>query len=257
MRKFLLYFLLFVFVTAVGMFAYGFYRAGKIRGFAAEVSQVRAKHDLGPRIEEIQKSFADSGKKDVTQIRDESADFAEKLDGITKESEAAKNEIGGLSAPGPTGATKQLAMDYYSRIEKQSDDLKGIIAYMSQVIGVAAVFGEVEEATTLDEMKNIIARAKERGNAVETNSLPRELAPSAQALKETLGFFVIKMEETAQLKSENSAELDASYEDFSKKESDFFTAAKNYVDGMENIDIISARLNEEVARLQGIYFSLR
>jgi len=65
------------------------------------------------------------------------------------------------------------------------------------------------------------------------------------------------MEETAALKSENTSELDASYNNFSQKEDEFFSAAKKYIDGMEDLNIIEEKINLDIERLGKIKFSLR
>jgi hypothetical protein len=69
--------------------------------------------------------------------------------------------------------------------------------------------------------------------------------------------FLIKMEDVAMLKSENTADLDASYGDFSQKEDEFFSAAKKYIDGMENLDIAESRIKIDLERLGKIKFSLK
>lgn len=243
--------------VAVATFSYGFWNGKNIRGFGAQVSQTRSKHDLGPQIGEIEKSFRDNSKKDISQIRDESRQFSEKLDGIIKESEAAKKEIENLKAPKTARDSRELAIGYYSKVGEQAGDLKGIIDYMGQIIETAAVFGEISESASLDEMKNLIARAKEKAGAMKTDTLPENLQANAQNLKESMGIFLVKMEDMAALKSENSAELDASYGDFSQKENEFFSAAKNYIDRMENLDIMEERINNDLERLSKIKFSLK
>ena len=257
MRKFILYFLLILLLVAVGTFSYGFWNGKKIRGFAMQVSQIRAKHDLAPQIEKIETSFRDNGKKEISQIRDESKQFSEQLDEIIKEAEAAKKEASSLDSPRIAEDTKKLTEEYYSKMAREATDIKGIIDYMSQIIEVAAVFGEMKENASLDEVKNLIAEAKEKGNVVETGSLPPSLEASAQGLKDSMNAFLVKMEEMAALKSENAAELDASYNDFSQKEDEFFGSAKKYIDRMENLDIMESRINSDIERLSKIKFSLQ
>ncbi|MDD5489838.1 MAG: hypothetical protein PHP25_04125 [Candidatus Moranbacteria bacterium] len=257
MRKFILYFLLVFLFAAVVTFSYGFLNGEKIRSFATQVSRVQAEHDLAPKIGKIEASFRDNSKKEISQIRDESKQSSIELDAVIKESETAKKEIENLSAPTVSGGTKKLAEDYYSKLAQEAADLKGIIGYMSQIIDVAAVFGEMKENSSLDELKNLIAGAKEKGNAVETGSLPSGLQASAQNLKDSMNAFLEKMDNIASLKSDNMAELDAGYNDFSQKEDEFFVNAKKYIDGMENLDILENRINIDLERLGKIKFSLK
>lgn len=257
MRKFILYFLLALLFAAVATFSYGFLNGKRIQSFASQVSEIQAKHDLAPQVEKIEGSFRENGKKEISQIRDESKQFSGQLEEIIREAETAKKEVSSLDSPRMAEDTKELAEDYYSKMAREAADLKGIIGYMSQIIDVAAVFGEMKENSSLDEMKNLIARAKEKGNAVKTDSLPQSLETNAQNLKDSMNAFLVKLEETAALKSENTAALDASYNDFSQKEDEFFGNAKKYIDGMENLDIIEGKIKSDIERLGKIKFSLK
>ena len=257
MRKFILYFLLILLLVAVGMFSYGFWNASLISGLARGLADIKSSHDFSGEISEIEKNFRDSSKKDVSRIRDESRQFAAKLDEIVTESGATEKEISGLKAPKMAQDAKETAAGYYRKVGKQAGDLKEIISYMSQIIEVAAVFGEIGESASLDEMRNLIARAKEKADAVKTETLPNDLQSSAQNLKESMSTFLAKMEEVAELKSENTSELDASYGDFSQKEDEFFTSAKKYIDGMEDLNIIEGRISADIERLGKVKFSLR
>ncbi|OGI27245.1 MAG: hypothetical protein A2359_00320 [Candidatus Moranbacteria bacterium RIFOXYB1_FULL_43_19] len=257
MRKFILYFLLVFLFASVVTFSYGFLNGEKIRSFATEVSAIQARHSISQKIEKIEASFRDSGKKDISQIREESVQFSAELDGIIKEAEAAEKEIGNLGAPESAAETKKQAQEYYSKLSQEASDLKGVIDYMSQIIDVAAVFGEMKENASLDELKNLIAQAKEKGSAVETDVLPPGLESSAQNLKDSMNVFLVKMEDMAMLKLENAAELDASYSDFSQKEDEFFSGAKKYIDGMEDLGIAESRIKIDLERLSNIKFSLK
>jgi len=210
-----------------------------------------------PQIERIEASFRDNGKKEISQIRDESKQFSDQLEEISRQAEAAKKEIASLYASKKTGETKKLVEEYYAKIALEAADLKGIVGYMNQIIEAAAVFGEMKENASLEELKSLIADAKEKGNAVETGSLPSNLQASAQGLKDSMNAFLAKMEDMAMLKLENASELDASYEIFSQKEDEFFGSAKKYIDEMENLGIIENKINSEIEKLSRIKFSLR
>lgn len=252
-----MYLLLAVFFLAIATFVYGFLNGKKIHSFAAQVSDIQSKHNLEAQIEKIESSFRENGKKEISQIRDESKQFSDELNMIAKEAESAKREGSSLGAPPLAENLKKDVQDYYSKIALEAADLKGIIDFMSQIIDVAAVFGEMQEKSSLDEMKNLIARAKEKGDAVKTDILPQTLQVDAQNLKDSMNSFLLKMEEMATLKSENSVALDESYDDFSQKEDIFFAASKKYIDGMENLDIMKERINAEIERLGKVKFSLK
>lgn len=257
MRKFILYFLLFLLVLAVGFFSYGFWNGKKIQSFAGQLAEIQAKHDLAPRIDKIEAGFRDNGKKEISQIREESKQFSAELETVTNEASATKKEIENLSAPGSSASAKKAAEDYFARLASQSSDLKEIIGYMSQIIEVAAVFGEMGENATLGDMKGIIARAEEKGDAVRTVDLPQNIQADARNLKESMNAFLAKMEEIASQKSDDTAALDESYADFSKKEDEFFAASRKYIDGMENLDVLEEKIQKDVERLGKVRFSFR
>lgn len=257
MRKFILYFLLVLLFAAVVTFSYGLLNGEKIRGFAAQISAIQARHDLASQIEKIEANFHDNGKKEISQIRDESKHFLAELETIIQEAESAKKEIENLNAPKKAENTKKLTEDYYSKLVREAVDLKGIFNYMNQIIDAAAVFGEIKENISLDELKNLIAEAKEKGNAVETDSLPLSLRTNAQNLKNSMNSFLLEMEDMANLKLENAKDLDASYIDFSKKEDEFFGSAKKYIDEMEDLSVIEDKINLEIERLEKMKFSIR
>jgi hypothetical protein len=257
MKKFILYFLLVLFFAGVATFAFGFLNAKKVRGFADEISEIQKKHDLAPQIEKIESSFRENGKKEISQIRDESKQFSAELETIAKESESVGKEIGALGSPKTAENLKKDTEDYYSKLTLQAEELKSIIDYMGQIIEVAAVFGEMNDNSSLDEMKNIISRAKEKGDAIKTDTLPQALQVDAKNLKDSMSSFLLSIEDFATLRSEDTNALDASYQDFSEKEDAFFAAGKKYIDGMENLAIIEGRISAEIEQLRKIKFSLK
>ncbi|HBB36999.1 MAG: hypothetical protein UX02_C0002G0207 [Candidatus Moranbacteria bacterium GW2011_GWC1_45_18] len=257
MRKFILYFLLVFLFAAVATFSYGFLNGEKIRSFAGQVSQIQAKHNLALQIEKIEASFRNNSKKEISQIRDESKQFSAELEAIINEAEAAKKEVASLNAPRMAEDTKELAENYYSKLAWEATDLKGIIDYKNQIFEVSAVFGEVEENVSLDEMKNIIAQARETGSKVNVDVLPQSLQLEAQALKESMNSFLIKIEDVAAMKTENMSDLDAAHEDFAAKEGQYFAAEKKYIFGMENLDTIENMIFSDLERLSRVKFSIK
>lgn len=257
MKKFILYFLLVLFFAGVATFAFGFLNAKKVRGFADDVAKIQSKHDLAPEIEKIEGSFRENGKKEISQIRDESKQFSVELETIAKESGSVEKEIEALTAPKVAENLKKDSRDYYAKMTLQAGELKSIIDYMSQIIEVAAVFGEMKDNSSLDEMKNIISRAKEKGDAIKTDTLPQALQLDAQNLKDSMNSFLLGIEDFAALRSEDTTALDASYQDFSQKEDAFFVAGKKYIAGMENLGIMEGGIDAEIEQLRKIKFSLK
>ena len=257
MRKFILYFLLAMLAVAVATFFYGIWNANRIRVFAAELSVAKNNHNFSSQIEGIEQNFKESGQKDIAGIKDETNQLKGRLDVIIRESEAAKGEIEAAGAPKLAKPTKDLATDYFSKVNRQAADLKGMIGFMGQIIEVAAVFGEIGESASLEDMKVLIAKAKEKNSAVQAEILPPDVRESARNLKESMDMFLLKLEEVASLASQNTAQLDAAYADFSRKEEEFFSAGKKHIDGMENLDIMENRISSDLERLSKVKFSLK
>jgi hypothetical protein len=257
MKKFILYFLLVLFFAGVATFIYGFLNGKKVRSFTAEVAEIQARHELAPQIEKIENNFRENGKKDISQIREESKQSSAELEAISRESASAEEEISGLRSPITAENLKNDIQEYYSKITHQATELKSIVDYMNQIIDVSAVFGEMQDNSSLDDMKSIISRAKEKGAAVKTDGLPQSLQVEAKNLKDAMNSFLLKIEEVANLKSEDTAALDESYQDFSQKEGSFFTAGKKYIDEMENLAIMEQKINVEIGQLGKVKFSLR
>jgi len=243
--------------VAVATFSYGIWNGKKIRVFAAELSAAKNNHNFSSQVEEIEQSFKESGQKDIAGIRDEANQLKGQLDAIIRESEAAKGEIEVAGAPKLAKPTKDLAVDYFSKVNRQAADLKGMIGFMGQIIEVAAVFGKIGESASLEDMKGLIAKAKEKSSAVQAEILPPDIRESAKNLKDSMDTFLSKLEEVASLASQNTAQLDAAYADFSRKEDEFFSAGKEYIDGMENLDIMEEKINSDIERLGKVKFSLK
>ncbi|OGI26452.1 MAG: hypothetical protein A3J76_00665 [Candidatus Moranbacteria bacterium RBG_13_45_13] len=257
MRKFILYFLLILLILSVGTFSYGIYNGKKIQSFAKKASDIRAGHNFKSQIQEIENSFRDSGKKDVAAIREDTARLGEKLEEIVREAETAKKESEELSAPGVARETQNMMAEYFSKAGRQAADLKGIVSFMGEIVEVASVFGEISESANLEEMTNMIGKAKEKSAEMKTGNLPQDIEVNGKNLKYSMDAFLVKMEEMASLKSQDSAQLDAAYADFSKNEEEFFTVSKKHIDDMENLGIIEKKIDSEIMRLGEIRFSLK
>lgn len=257
MRKFVLYFLLILLIVAVGTFSYGFWNGKKVRDFAVQLSLVKNNHNFASQIEEIEESFGKSGGKETAVIREETRRLKDKLDEISQESEIAKKEIEALKAPKLAKPAKYAMADYFSRVNKQTAELESIIDFMSQIIEVAAVLGEIGESASLEDVKSLIVEAKEKSHAIQTEILPLAIRESAQDLKDSMSVFLSKLEEMVVLASQDTAQLDAAYADFSKREDEFFSVAKRHIGEMEDLSVIENKMSADIERLRKVKFSLR
>lgn len=257
MRKFILYFLLIMLVAATGTFSYGFWNAKKIRSFAAELNGIQKNHDFSAQMQEIESGFRDSSRKDAAQIRKQSKIFSEKLGDIISQSQSAGREIEGLTVPKTAAVVKNSALEYYAKVAMQAKDLEGIVNFMDQISQAAAVFEKMNENANLDEIKSLIVEAKEKSAGINVGVLPQELQSNSQNLKDGMNAFLAKLDEVANQRVQNTDQLDAAYEDFSRKEEDFFSGSKKYIDEMENLDIMKEKIKNDLERLVKVKFSLK
>jgi succinate dehydrogenase/fumarate reductase flavoprotein subunit len=257
MKRLLLYFLLILLLAAVGTFSYGFWNGKKVREFSSKISEIQEKHNLTERIEKVETGFQENSKEEASQVKDDSQQFLAELKAIGQEAKAAKKEIEDLEAPREAESAKNLAEEYYLKLAQEADDLEGIISYTSQMVEAASFFEEIKENSSLDELKNLIGLSREKTSAIEIDSLPPALQEEAQNLKDSMNSFLLRLEDMVALRSENTAEVEASYANFSQKESEFFRNAKKYIGEMENLKGIEERIKADIERLEKVKFSLR
>jgi hypothetical protein len=256
MKKFILYFLLLLMLAGTGLLAFGFWNAKNARVFSQEARSVREKYDFESQIQEIEKGFRGGGKKPA-EMRQDAEKFVSQLDEISRQSEAAKKEIGELKTPGGAGKAKEALLDYYSKAESQAENLNGLMVFMGNNYGIAEIFSQIGENTTLDEMKNLINQAKVRVGAIKTEVLPKDLQPSAESLKQSMEVFLVKLEEVAMLASQEADQLNRAYAAFSQKQSEFSAEGKKYVDNMDDLAVAEKQIDSELLRLNRIYFKIK
>jgi hypothetical protein len=257
MKKFTLYFLLLLMLAGIGMLAFGFWNAKNTRLFAQEAQMVRAKHNFESQIQEIEKGFrGGSGKKAVELLQD-SKNFVSQLDGISGQSETAKEEIGDLRTPREAKKAKGALLDYYSKTGGQAENLKGLMVFMGGNYEIAEIFSKIGENTTLDEMKNLISQAKVIVGTIRTDSLPKDIQASAESLKQSTVSFLIKLEEVATLSSSETDQLSGAYAEFSQKQDEFSAEGKKYIDNLEDLTSLEKQIDSELLRINGIYFKIK
>ncbi len=256
MKKILLYFLLVLFLLALGTLTYGFWNAKNIRESAKELDQIRTSHGLSPKIEEIESEFSDSNQKDLVEMREDLFRFQESLDEIREEAERARGQTDTVTFPKIAFPAKEMTISYYEKVASQAGNLRGLMEYIGQITEVASVFSQMNEQTNLSEIQELIKSAQEKSNATDTADLPEDLKTDARNLNDSMNNFLSKMEKTAALKTTSGEELNEAYQDFSAKESKFFESSEAYVMRMEDLNDLEKRIDSEITRLRMVKFSL-
>lgn len=256
MKKFILYFFLLLFLVGIGTFIFGFWNAKAIRNFSQDAWGLKVKYNFEAQMQQIERSFS-SGGKDVSKMREDSKNFAAQLEEISQKSQSAGKEVQNLNAPGIAGNPRDLLVEYYSKVSSQAKDLKNLSQFIGENYEVAAVFAEINENTSLDEMENLIDRAKEKTAAIAPEKVPQSLQGNAKSLKEAIEAFLVKMEEAVSGVSSDPEQLNGAYAEFSQKEDEFSKASKEYMNSLPDMSLLEKQIDEELLKLNGIYFRIR
>jgi hypothetical protein len=257
MKKFILYFLLLLLLTGIGMLAFGFWNAKNTRAFSQEAQTIRVRHNFETQIQEIEKGFRSGSGKKPAEMRQDAENFVSQLDEISKQAEEAKKEIGDLKTPGEARKAEEALLDYYSKTRSQAESLKSLMVFMGDNYGIAEIFSKIGENTTLDEMKNLIGQAKAGVGDIKAELLPKELQVSAENLKQSTEVFLVKLEEVATLASQETDQLSGAYATFSQKQDEFSVEGKKYIDNMDDLTATEKQIDSELLRLNGIYFKIK
>jgi hypothetical protein len=256
MKKFTLYFLLLLLIVGIGALVFGFWNARNIRNFSSRAQGLVKKYSFELQIGEIEKNIRGSSAKKASEMNQEARNFVVQLEGLIEQSQSAARETKALSAPKDARPTKDLILAYYEKSGKQATELKGFVEFMRDNFEVADVFSQINQNTTLDEMKALINQAKEKVGVIETSTLPESLQPSASELKQSMENFLLKLEETATLLSLDTDELNKAYSSFSEKQSNFSAEGKKYLGSLEDLAPMKGQINSELLKLSGIYFRI-
>jgi hypothetical protein len=256
MRKAILIFLFILFFAGLATLVFGFYNAGNIRHFAVSAEILNAKYDGTLRLKEVEKNYQKSGTRDALQLKVESDNFISKLNEMTASVESAKREIDRLNVPLTEMGIKNEMADYYSKAGTQIKDAKNISEFTSQIFQVAVIFGKIKENVALDEMKILIAEAKNENTKVDASSLPKNIEANGQALKEATNNFLAEMERVAGGATENSDRLNAAYAEFSTKVDEFSASSRGFIGSAEDLTPLQNKIRADLAGLQKIYFKI-
>lgn len=256
MRKAILIFLFILFFAGLATLVFGFYNARNIRHFAVSAEALNAKYDGALRIKEVEKDYQKSGTRDALQLKTESDKFISKLDEMTANVESAKREVDRLNAPLTEMDTKDEMKNYYSKAGTQIKDAKNISEFMNKVFQVAVIFGKIKEDVALDEMKNLIAEAKNENAKVDTSGLPKNIEASGQDLKKATDNFLAEMENVAGGATENPDQLNAAYAEFSTKVDEFSASSRGFINSVEDLTPLQNKIRIDLAGLQKIYFKI-
>jgi len=257
MKRFLLYFLLILFIAGLTMLAYGFWNAKNIRLWAAKAGEIKAAHDIGSKEKDIANRFDASGGKKMEDLKNELAGFSTDLEAIQKETAAAKQETEKLGAPRAAKPEQQELVDFYDQSGRQIQSLESVSKFMSQLFEIAVIFDGIKQDTKLEDIQAMIAEAKAKSNGISAGILPEEVRVSGGDLKTATDNFLETIDQTAAGKVEGSDQLNTAYADFSQKENDFFSAAKKYINSFQNTDLIGQKIDTDLMVLRKVKFSIK
>jgi hypothetical protein len=257
MRKIILISLFILFFAGLATLVFGFYNARGIRHYAISAEALNAKYDGKLQLKEAEKDYQKGGTRDAAQLKSESDTFLTKLDEMVATAESAGQEVDRLNTPLTEADIRNEMKDYYSKAGMQIKDAKSISQFQSQVFQVAVIFGKIKGDVALDDMKNLIAEAKNENSKVDTSGLPKNLQSNGQALKEATDNFLAEMDKVASGASENSDQLNAAYTEFSTKVDEFSASSRNFINSAENLVPLQNKIRMDLAGIEKIYFKIK
>jgi cytochrome c556 len=131
------------------------------------------------------------------------------------------------------------------------------LEFKNQVFQVAVIFGRIKEDVDLDEMKNLIAEAKQENAKVDTSRLPEKIRENGQALNDAMDKFLAEMENVAGGSIENSDQLNEAYAEFSTKEDEFSVNSRVFINSLEDLKPLQDKIRADLAGIQKIYFKIK
>ena len=259
MKRFFLYFLLFLFIAGLAVLAFGFYNAKKVRAWAGAATEIRSQHDVFAKEKNIESRFDASGGKKMEELKAELASFSADLDSIIKEAEAAQKEIDELSGSAATKSVRGEIDDYYQQSGEQAKNIATVVKFMRQLFEVAVIFDRIKADSTLQEIQKMIGEAKEKSGDINSETLPAEIKDSGIELKKSVNNYLEALDQYASGKVENHDQLNSSYADFSQKQNDFWGARKNLAiyTNIKNMDSLGKKIDSDLLVLQRVRFSVK
>lgn len=257
MRKFILYTLLILLLLATVSLAYGFYNARQIRYFAKNAQGIIALNDFDGELQSIEKYFQQASNQDTKTLEENTAAYQVQLDALIKKTQNSLEEINHLRTPRFAAGTKGNLADYYTKAGEQAVVFKAIVGYINQISDISAVFEKMNDNSTLEDIQNLITEADSKSENISSDGLPPDLKSNAEQLTAAYKNYLSAINEAAASKNDNPQQLESAYADFSKSEDQFFTSARQYISGLENLDPLKNKINSELQNLGSVYFSLK
>ncbi len=257
MKKFILYFLLFLLIAGLATLAYGFWNGKNIRLWAKAAAEIKTKSDLSIKEKNIAGRLESAGGKKMEDLKAELAGFSSDLKIILKELEKAKRETENIAAPRAVEPARAELIDFYSTAGQQIKNIANIGEFMNRLLEVAAIFDSMNSDAKLSEIQAMIAEAKAKNSEINADNLPEETRSAGDSLKRAMDDFLEALDQFAAGKTEENERLNSTYADFSKKGDDFFSAAKKYAGSLRDMEIAGKKINEELMILERIKFSVK
>ena len=259
MKRFFLYFLLFLFIAGLAMLAFGFWNAKNIRGWASAAGEIKARHDISAKENGIMANLNALGGKQAEEFKNELDNFQSNLDSISNELDSAKNELEQNSAPRAAKPLQLEMIDYYSQSSQNIRNLAGVIGFTGQVFEVTIIFDKIKSDTTLNEIKGMIGEAKAKSGGINPDILPSEIRDSGAGLKTAVNNYLDALDQYAAGKAESHDQLDASYADFTQKQTEFWETRKHlaiYTD-IQSLGARGNQIDSELLVLERVRFSIK
>lgn len=257
MRKFILFLLLLLLIAGTGTLTFGFWNAGNIRAWSESAQNLKLRHD-GFAEEKYAKNRLDSGGgKKMEEMKSEMEKFSSDLEAVSADARQAVREIEELGRLRAARTAREELIEYYLKSERQVKDILSVVEFMSRLFEVAAVFDRMKGDATLEDIQKMISEAKSKSGGIEVGALPDEMKGSGAALADATDNFLEIMEKTAGGEIESSDRLNESYAEFSRKESEFFSGAKKYIDSLEDLKPTGRKIDNDLMILRGVKFSVK
>lgn len=259
MKKFLLYFLLILFIVGLAMLAYGFWNAKNIRLWASEIGEIKTRHDFAANENNIATGLNSLSGKKAEEFKSELDKFNQRLKSVSDNLILAKQEIEKTNPPGAAKSVRPEIIEYYRQGSQNVSDLANVIEFTNQVFVVTIIFDRITANTTLEDIRKMIGEAKTKSEGINPEMLPAEIKSSGTGLKSAVNSYLEALDQFASGKAENHDELNASYENFSQKQNNFWEARKNlpiYANS-QKLKLLGDKIDSELMVLSRVRFSVK
>lgn len=259
MKRFFLYFLLFLFIAGLAVLAFGFYNAKRVRAWAGAAAEIRSQYDVFAKEKNIESRFDASGGKKMDELKVELDGFSTDLDSLVKEAQTARKEIDRLGGSVATKSVRGEIDEYYQQSGEQAKNIASVVKFMRGLFEVAVIFDRIKSDSTLEEIQKMISEAKGKSAAIDSEILPAEIKDSGIELKGSVDNYLEALDQYAAGKAENHDQLNASYADFAQKQNNFWEARKNLAvyANIKSLNLLGNKIDNDLMVLQGVRFSVK